>query len=191
MGEEHEIVILDIKRKEVLSRLRKLKARHVGTRNFKRIEFLLKGDIHRGHSWGRVRTDGKETTITLKETQGKGGFTPMKEYEVTADNFGEAARIMTKLVAPKILLYFENERDAYVLGKAQITIDKWPAIPAYVEIEAPSMAEVKRAYKRIDISGRFIGNISIHKIYESYGLNFEKVMAKNKPKLDRLLSGKG
>jgi adenylate cyclase, class 2 len=187
MGDEHEITILDVKRSEVLARLRKLKAKHAGSHRFRRVEFLLKGNVRGGHSWGRVRTNGDETTITLKETRGRGGFTSMKEYEVKADNFEEAARIMTRLVDSRVLVYFENERDAYKLGSAQVTIDKWPRIPAFVEIEAPSMAEVKRAYKRLGISGRFVGNLSIHKIYGHYGLSFEKVMAKNRPKLDKLL----
>jgi adenylate cyclase class 2 len=187
VGDEHEITILDVKRSEVLARLRKLKARHIGSHKFRRVEFLVKGNVGGGHSWGRVRTNGKETTITLKETQGKGGFTSMKEYEVKADNFEEAARIMTRLVGSRIVVYFENERDAYRLGDAQVTIDKWPEIPAYVEIEAPSMAAVKKAYKRLNITGKFVGNISIHKIYGHYGLSFEKVMAKNRPKLNRLL----
>ncbi len=187
MGDEHEITILDVKRSEVLARLRKLKAKHTGSHKFRRVEFLVRGDVGGGHSWGRVRTNGDETTITLKETKGKGGFASMKEYEVKADNFEEAARIMTKLVGSRIVVYFENDRDAYRLGNAQVTIDKWPKIPAFVEIEAPSMAEVKRAYKRLGISGRFVGNLSIHKIYGHYGLSFEKVMAKNRPKLNRLI----
>lgn len=187
MNKENEIEILDINRKDVTDRLKEMKARHVGHHRFRRIEFLLKGNVKGSHSWGRVRTDGDKTTITLKEMKGKGGFTSMDEYEISTNDFGEASRIMTKIINPKILLYFENERDAYMLGKAYVTIDKWPGIPAFIEIEAPSMKIVKDTYKRLRIKGRFVGNSPIHKVYELYGLDFKKVMAKNEPKLRSLL----
>ncbi len=189
MGKESEVIILDVDRKEVARRLRELRAKRTGTYAFRRMEFLLKGSVKGAHSWGRVRTDGKKTTITLKEMQGKGGFTPMNEYEVGVDDFEEAMRIMDRLVRPKLATYFENTREAYSLGKAQVTIDKWPEIPAFMEIEAPTMGEVKRAYGLLGIKGRLVGNSPIHKIYGMYGLEFEEVMSKNGPELRRILKG--
>jgi adenylate cyclase class IV len=188
MGKESEIEILDVDRKEVVRRLRALKAKHEGVHRFKRMEFLIEGDTHGRHSWARVRTDGRETTITLKETYGKAGFTSMKEYEVKASGFEEAVRIMSKLTKSK-LLYWENERDAYVLGDAYVTIDKWPGIPDLVEIEAPTMQRVKETYRLLGIKGKFVGNAPIHKIYERYGLNFREVVSKNEPKLRKMLKG--
>ncbi|VVB77386.1 Uncharacterised protein [uncultured archaeon] len=190
MGKESEIEILDIDKAEVTRRLAELRARHEGVHRFRRIEFLLGGDSNGAHSWGRVRTNGKETTITVKEMSGRGGFSSMKEFEVTADDFSEAVRIMSRLIDPKAMLYFENERDAYWLGDAYVTIDKWPEIPAYLEIEAPSMASVKKARALLGVKGKFVGNANIHKIYESYGLDFRKVMAKNGPKLAKLAGSK-
>ncbi len=188
MGKESEIEILDVDRKEVVRRLRELKARHEGVHRFRRMEFLIRGNIHGKHSWMRVRTDGKETTITLKETQGRGGYTSMKEYEVTAGDFGDAVRIMCKLSDSKPI-YWENDRDAWRLGDAYVTIDKWPGIPAFVEIEAPTMRRVKEVYRLMNIKGRFVGNEPIHTIYRRYGLDFRAAMARNEPKLRRLLKG--
>lgn len=187
MGKESEIAILDVDKKEVKRRLRELHAKHTGTYDFRRMEFLLKGSVKGTHSWGRIRTDGKKTTITLKEMHGKGGFTSMNEYEVNVDDFEETMRIMNKLINSRIVTYFENKREAYSLGKAQVTIDKWPEIPTFVEIEAPSMKEVKAAYRLLGINGRMIGNSPIHKIYDLYGLKFKEVMAKNEPKLRSIL----
>jgi len=189
MGKESEIEILDVKRGEVVRRLGELRAKREGVHRFRRIEFLLEGDSHGRHSWVRVRTNGKETTITLKETQGRSGFTSMKEYEVKASDFAEAVRIVSRLANTKVL-YFENSREAYRLGDAYVTIDKWPEIPEFVEIEAPTMGKVKEAYRALGIKGTLIGNEPIHKTYERYGLDFRKAMAKNGPKLRRLL-GKG
>lgn len=186
MGKECEIEVLDIDVQDTRRRLKQLKAAHIGVNNFKRIEFVLGGDIKKSHSWIRVRTDGKKSTITLKQLSGKGGFTPKGEYEVETDSFKEAARIMSKLADSQIL-YYETQRDAYKLGRAYVTIDKWPGIPHFLEVEAPTMKEVKIVYELLGIKGRFIGNASVHKIYESYGLDFHRVMARNDKKLKKLL----
>ncbi len=189
MGKENEVKILNIGRKDTIKRLTSLGAKHTGTHKFKRIEFLLDGNVKGSHSWGRVRTDGKETTITLKETRGNGGFTSMNEYEIKTDNFKNTVGIISRIINSKLILYFENERDAYKLGNAYITIDKWPKIPYSLEIEAPTMKDVKKTYKMLKIKGKFVGNASIHKIYELYGLNFSKVMMENKNKLKKLTNG--
>ena len=186
MSKEREIVILDIERKEVIKRLKELTARHIGEYKFKRIEFMLDGDIGSGHSWVRVRTDGKSATITLKETKGEGGFGAMEEYEVKTDNFADTVRIMSKIAKTKII-YFENWKRRHMLKQAYITIDKWPGIPAFVEIEAPSMKILKETYKRLGIKGKFFGTASIDRIYKNYGLNFRKVVERNEPELKRLL----
>ncbi|MGA3020460.1 MAG: hypothetical protein ABSD68_00735 [Candidatus Micrarchaeales archaeon] len=188
MGKESEIAILNINKKEVVKRLHELRAKHTGKHRFRRIEFVLRGDIKGDHSWGRIRTDGKKTTMTVKETHGKGGFTSMSEHEVNVDDFEETVRIMKRLVNSKIFFYFENTRDAYLLRKSQITIDKWPKIPTFVEIEASSMKEVKDIYKLLKIRGRLVGNLPMHKIYGFYGLKFREVMEKNEPKLKKILN---
>jgi adenylate cyclase class 2 len=187
MGKENEIAILDIDKSKVIKRLKELKFKPLGKSRFKRIEFMLDGDLGSGHSWIRVRTDGKETTITFKEMKGEGGFAAMDEFEVKASSFTDSVKIMSKLADSKIV-YFENERDAYMLGHAYVTIDKWPQIPAFVEIEAPSIKTLKETYKLLKIKGKFVGNASIHNIYKQYGLNFEDVVSKNKPKLKKLLA---
>lgn len=187
MGKENEIQILDVDKKQVAGRLKALNAKHTGSHKFKRVEFLLKGKVKGWHSWGRVRTDGKETTITLKEFKGNGGFTSMDEFEIKTDDFAGASELLTRLVSPKVIIYFENDREAYSLGKAHITIDKWPKIPTFVEIEAPTMQEVRRVNKLLKIKGKIRGNMSIHKVYDLYGLDFHKVMSENEPKLRKLL----
>ncbi len=176
-------------RKEVVGRLRQLGAKRLGTHRFRRIEFLLGGNIKNSHSWVRVRTDGKKTTVTLKEQYGIGGFAPMGEYEVNVDNFREMVNIMSKLTKSK-LLYFENSREAYLLNGSNVTIDKWPFIPTFVEIESPSTKKLRETYKMLKISGNFVGNSPIHKIYGKYGLDFRKAMDRNQPKLRKLLGEK-
>jgi len=187
MAKENEIMILDVNRGEAIARLKTLNARHLGASRYRRIEFLLKGKV-RGtrHSWGRVRTDGRKTTLTVKALMGGGTKVPMEEYEVETANFEDTAMVIGKLINSPLMLYFENERDAYILGKTHITIDKWPEIPCFIEIEAPSMKAAREMHRRLGISGKLVGNAPIHSVYKRYGLDFKSVMAKNDGKLKRL-----
>ncbi len=187
MGKEYEIEILDIDQREAERGLRAVGARYVGSHSFRRVEFLLSGDIGGSHSWGRVRSDGKKTTITLKELNGDDRMAPMVEREISTDNFEGAVRIVGRLVGQKSLIYFENSRKAYVLGSAYITIDKWPGIPPFMEIEAKSMQVAHSIYKRLGIKGKMVGNAPIREIYRHYGLDFEKEVGKNDRILKRLL----
>ncbi len=187
MAKEREIMILDVKRSQVIARLKRLGAKHVGDHRFRRMEFMLDGKIGAGHAWVRVRTDGTATTLTLKEMHKKGGFTPMSEYEVKTNDFRETLRIMSRL-ARKECIYFENSREAYSLWGAYITLDKWPGIPLYVEIEAPTDSRLRQVYKKLAIEGKFAGNAAIHDVYKRYGLDFEKVARANSGKLKELLA---
>lgn len=188
MSKENEIAVLDINRTKVLAKLKKLGARHEGKHNFKRIEFLINGNVKGSHSWGRVRTDGKTTTITIKWLDGNSKFSPMDEFEIKTNDFKDSVKLMSKLVNPESFLYFENVRTAYRLGNSYITLDKWPGIPLFLEVEAPSTGIARSIYKKLGVKGKFVGNVSIHKIYESYRLDFVEVMKENNPKIKKLLA---
>ena len=183
MAKEHEIDILEINKPEAARRLRKLGATYRGHLRYRRIEFLIDGKVGGGHSWARVRTDGKETTITVKRFRGK--HLPMDEHEISTGNFEDAVRLMSKLTRSKIF-YFENERDVYELGGATITIDKWPLIPPFMEIEGKSMAQVKSLYNRLGIGGEMVGNATMDSIFKRYGLDFRKEMSKKQEELTRI-----
>lgn len=186
MAKECEIEVLDINAAAVSRRLRELGARFEGRYGFRRVEFMVNGKGSGTHSWMRVRTDGRKTTVTLKEIDGTSRMSPMVEHEMEASDFATAVRIMTRLARSRPF-YFENTRRAYRLGKTYVTIDKWPRIPSFLEIEAPSMKDAMSLYRRMGVSGRFVGNIPIHKVYSSYGLDFRETMGKNDTKLKALL----
>ena len=185
MGKENEITILNINRKEVATRLKELGAKSAGSHSYKRVEALLRGDSRGKHAWIRVRTDGNHTTITLKQISA-GKFIPMEEYEIGVDNFVGAVRLLKKLIASR-MLYFENERERYLLGGTSITIDKWPRIPVFLELEGRSMEQVRKVWQRLGVKGKNIGNVPIKRIYGEYGLSFRKVMGENSEKLKKIL----
>jgi adenylate cyclase, class 2 len=183
VGKEIELKILDVDKKEVISRLKKLGAKKPAVLNFKRIIFFIRDD-KKAAIWLRLRTDGKTNTITLKEQFGN-GLSQTNEFETEVKDFKEAARILCKSFKKSV--YEENTRIEYFFNGTQITIDKWPFLPWLVEIEGKSEKQVLDTYKRLKIKGRPVGNINAGKAYAMYGLDFRKIGERNNGKLMRLI----
>lgn len=183
--QEYEIKVLDVDVKEVRNRLKALGARKIRHIHYTRLVFPLWHTAEE-HGWIRLRTDGKITTLTLKENRGK-AISGTKEYEVKVDDFRETARILCKAFPNGT--YEENLRELYALDGAEITIDSWPDIPPYVEIEGSSPKHVMKLYKKLDIKGLYFGNRTTGVVYDHYGLDWEKIfIERNAKKLSALIS---
>lgn len=134
---------------------------------FRRWVFSL-SDKKAYDSFIRIRTDGKSSTLTYKFRKGK-GLRNTKEIETSIGDFNKAAQILSKAV--KENYYQENWREMYSYNGLEITINKWPGIPPYIEIEGSTAKEIKECIKKLHINGKVIGNVSTIKVYEHYGKN--------------------
>lgn len=182
-GKEIELKILDVNVGEVRHRLAALNAKKVGVYNFKRLVFPIKS--RKGYqAWMRLRTDGKKTTLTMKKQRGD-ALTSTMEWEVMVSAFEDTARMLCS--ALKKFYYVENHREEYALEGTQVTIDRWPMLPALVEIEGSSERKVMDVYRRLGISGRAVGNISAEKVYRLYGIDSTKVTSMYSKKAHKLL----
>ncbi len=167
-------------------------AEYVATRNFRRVELLIKGkvsNVYKGHKmWARVRTDGKKTTVTLKERKGS-AVHGTDEWEIEVNDFKTAVQMFCKMYKPTI--YEENKRIEYNYGGTQITADKWPMLPWLLEIEGGSVKRVREIYKKMALrKGEEVGNMSIVEGYKKYGIDWVKLTRRNRKKLERLLAGR-
>ncbi|MCW6159614.1 MAG: hypothetical protein LVQ95_00800 [Candidatus Micrarchaeales archaeon] len=188
---EIELRIFDIDQNEVENRLKAMGAKHIADRDFKRVELLIKGkvsDVYKGYKmWARVRTDGKKTTVTLKERKGS-AMHSTNEWEVEASDFKTAVQMFCKMYKPTI--YEENKRIEYVYDGAQITMDKWPMLPWLLEIEGDSVRKVREIYKKLALKrkGTDVGNITLIEAYKKYGIDWVALTKRNTKKLEKLLS---
>jgi predicted adenylyl cyclase CyaB len=180
---EFELKIIDVNPNEVRTQLKKLGAKHMANLHYKRLVFPLKAKKGTA-KWFRLRTDDKKHTLTLKINKGK-AISSTKEYEVMIDDFREAARLLCAAFQERY--YEENSRELYSLDKAEITIDKAPFIPHYVEIEAKNEKEVNRVYGKLKIGGKRFGNVPTSVVYKHYGLDAFEVAKRNESKLKKLI----
>jgi adenylate cyclase, class 2 len=183
MAREIELRIIDINKKEAAKRLKSLGAKHVAFRNFKRLEVRLI-NTPKLKRWLRLRSDGKTTRFTMKENRA-GKHENVHEYELSVDDFKTMGLIIQEVFSKNKKAYVESERDEYVLEGTEVTLNKWPKIPPFMEIEGRSKEKINDVYKKLKIKGKPIGNV--WDVYTLYGTTFAKVSFKSNAYIKRAL----
>ncbi len=167
---EYELRVLEVDTNKLIDKLTKLGAKKVGEYNFRRHIFNVVPPIK--GKWVRLRSDGKETTITVKQIKND-EVDGTKEWEIKVDNFDSALKMLEK-IGLKSKGYQENKRIEYQLDGAQVCIDTWPKIPPYMEIEAASKRDVLNCAKRLGFSESELTGKNTEKIYLDYGIDISK-----------------
>ena len=152
---EIELKILEINKKEVISRIKKLKPKpqklFEGLVRVKYFDFPDKR-IYRKKNLLRLRQfipKRKKSYIELvyKICKGvKNGCKYFDEIEFTLPNgnFQKLSKFFKQLCL-KQALYYEKKRTLYRYGKTKFEIDEHPRIPVFLEIEGPSPSAIKKA----------------------------------------------
>lgn len=123
------------------------------------------------NSWIRLRTNGKETTLTIKEIRDK-SISGTKECEIVVSDFSATNEILNKL-GYKARSIQENRRIRYVLDDVEIDIDFWPLIPAYVEFEAENEQAIHNVCTKLNIDAGQLVTEDVCSIYSNYGYSLE------------------
>ncbi len=170
---EFEGKVLEIKEKDILEKLVKQQAKYIGEYLQKR--YVFNTIPFSENRWVRLRSDGEKTTLAVKEI-GDDSVSGTSEWEVDVSSFEETLVILNKIgIKPKG--YQENRRIEYLMDTCQITLDFWPNIPVYLEIEGKSEKEVYGCAKKLGIDKKDITGINTTKIYQKYGIDLDKIKA--------------
>ncbi len=93
--------------------------------------------------WFRVRDEGGKITMSYKKVIDR-TVHGTKEISLEVLDFDAACAILAAAqLRPKA--YQETRRETWNLHGAEVTIDTWPWIPTFIEIEAPSEEQVRNA----------------------------------------------
>ena len=165
MHTEYEVRILEIDKEKLKSRLNELGATEEWNLVQRRYvyDFIPKVD----NKWIRLRTNGKKTTLTIKNLV-TSKIDGTQELEIEVSDFDKTNMILKEL-GYEARGYQENRRNQYMLNGVEIDIDSWPMIPTYIEIEGDSEEEVYKivellGYKKEDCTTR-----DVEGIYLDYG----------------------
>ncbi|MEV5650476.1 CYTH domain-containing protein [Nocardia sp. NPDC052254] len=168
---EHEAKVLDIDPETTERTILDKGGRKLGERFMRRYVYdIAPGDKSK---WIRLRDNGNSVTLAVKQITGD-AIDGTHEVEVTVDDFGATNELLGILgFTPKS--YQETERASFTLDGAQLEIDNWPLIPPYLEIEAPTTAEVIRVAELLGYTESELTGENTIKIYARHGIDLDTV----------------
>ena|SRR3989344_848812 len=175
MDIEYEATFPNIDKDDIRKRLKKSGATLI------KPEFLQRRtvfDLPKGHEidggWLRVRYEGDKITMSLKVVSG-GAITDQKEICLTVDSYESAVNFL-KRVGCAEKSYQETRRELWRIDNVDITIDEWPFLEPFVEIEGGSEVTVRAVAEQFgfDYSSAVFGATDV--LYErKYGVTFDTI----------------
>lgn len=165
MYNEYEVRLLNIDKEEFVKKLEKYNAKFVDNYNQKRYVYDFNPvDTNR---WIRLRTNGKSTTLAIKECRDYsiGGT---EEIEIEVSDMDKTDLILERLGYKKRSIQ-ENKRTRYILDDVEIDIDTWPHLNTYVEFEASGEEKIKEVLQKLDIDLKDTTTKNAQDIYLSLG----------------------
>src|SRR6266481_6264430 len=148
MDIEYEAKFLNINKDEMRQRLTKAGAKLIHPEYLqKRVPFHLPKEKRSKDAWLRVRDEGDKITLSLKMVDGE-KIENQKEICLTINNFNNAVKLLDAIgCASKG--YQETKRELWELDGVDITIDEWPFLEPFVEMEGSSEEAVIVASEKL------------------------------------------
>lgn len=147
----------------------------------KRIVFNLPRGNNINGGWLRVRDEGNKITMSLKVVDGDKIYN-QKETELEVNNFEEARKFLLGIGCEE-KAFQESKRELWELDGAEITIDEWPFLEPFVEVEGKSEEQVKTVSEKIGFDYSQARFCSIDTLYnEKYNASIEQIN-NNTPKI--------
>jgi len=145
-------------------------------------EFLMKRyvwHLPKGHEiyggWVRVRQEADKITLSLKVIADNKKIEDQKEICLSVSSFDEARDIINMLACQE-RAYQESKRELWQLDGADITIDEWPFLEPFVEVEADSEETVRAVSQKLgfDYSQAIFGSVDFQ-YAKKYNISLEQI----------------
>jgi adenylate cyclase, class 2 len=140
----------------------------------KRTVFHLPAGNNIKGGWARVRDEGDKITMSIKVVDGN-KIENQKESCLTVDNYKEAELFLLTIGCQK-KSYQETRRELWVLDGAEVTIDTWPFLEPFVEVESNSEEVVKSVSEKIGMNWSLAKFCAVDVLYtEKYGITADQI----------------
>ncbi len=165
---EIEVKILEIDEEEVMKKLKGLGAQKVFEGEVSSVYFDFQGKrLEKKGKILRLRKKNNKVILTFKNLISQDKAKIMDEYELTVEDF-ETMKKMFEEMGLFPLYEFNKHRTTYKLGKTHFEIDKYPEIPAFLEIEAPDLDTINQFTSEFGFSREEVKSYSIKDVLEYY-----------------------
>lgn len=116
--------------------------------------------------WVRLRDEGDKVTLSYKQLNDR-TLHGTKEIAVVVDSYERALEFL-QTIGLQVKAKQETKRERWDLQGCEVTIDTWPWIPPFVELEAGSEQQVKAAAAALGLDWAQALHGSVEVAYQAY-----------------------
>lgn len=173
MNLEIEATFLEVNKTEIRNQLQALGAKLIQPEILMRRTVFKLGE----HDFARVRDEGNRIVLTYKNHHNS-TLTGTEEINVEVSSYDDTIAIL-KACGLDIKAVEDSYRETWELDDVEITIDTWPWIPTYIEIEGPSTTVITKVAEALGfkMQDAIIGSVDeVYKLYydvTSKNINFD------------------
>ncbi len=173
MNKEIEIRLLDVDKEDFIKQILSLGASKDSEFLQRRYTYDFNPVVK--NKWIRLRTNGRKTTLTIKEIIDKKSISGTNELEIEVSDFNKTNLVLEKL-GYNHRNYQENYREIYYLDDVEISIDSWPLIPTYVEFESKSEEKINSLLEKLSYKKENLTTLDVTSIYNDiYDIDILKI----------------
>jgi len=179
---EFEVTVPQIDIEDARRRLQKIGAvLHKPNTTHKNIVFNLPEGREIKGGWMRVREESDRVTMSLKIVDGE-KITDQQEYFFIAENTEDACKFLTLLGGIKKAEQ-EKRREIWMLGQCEVTIDEWPFLEPFLEVEGKNEEMVQEAVELLGFEYDKCRVCAVDVLYrEKYGIS-EDIVDNHTPRI--------
>lgn len=125
---------------------------------------LPSATLYKKGGWVRVRDEGNTITLTYKQLNDR-TLHGTKEITVSVDDFEKTCELLIAIGFVQ-KSFQETKREKWRHGDVEITIDTWPWVPTFAEIEGLTERAVKETARTLGFDWRYAMHGSVENIYQ-------------------------
>ena len=174
MQKEIETRFLEINKDELVKKLVALGALDNGEEKLEEIIFYDEALSWKGQGkFVRLRKTKGKVKLTYKNNQQQ-TVDSAREIELEVSDLNKCSELFSN-IGLKAIRQIEKNRHSFKLNEVMIDIDMWPKLPAYAEIEGPSVEALKNVCTQLglDFEKRFDGDA--REVFKHYGHNMDNL----------------
>ena len=124
--------------------------------------------------WMRIRDEGDKITMSLKIVDGD-QIEDQKEACVTVSDYTETELILTTLGCER-KAYQETKRELWLIDGVEVTIDTWPFMEPFIEVEGATEEMVKLVSEKLEMDWSAARFCAVDTLYsEKYGVSKDQI----------------
>lgn len=116
--------------------------------------------------WIRVRDEGNKVTLSYKQLNDR-TIHGTKEINVAVDDFDKTSAFL-EAIGMNVKAYQETKREKWVCKNVEVTIDTWPWVPTFVELEGSSEKLVREVANNLGFDWNEAMHGSVETIYQMH-----------------------